>query len=607
MAATPERTPTVALRAGRRAIDGIPGVAIVDDLSWDAKENAWVLVCRVQVGGASSPFVPDMTDWYFLVDHAYPWGRLDIHPAASGSLCVTFQHQRLNAHRPPKRWRDGRVCTTTGLHSLQRTGYDIEPRDAEQRLAWHVMRLREWLIAADRGELAREGEPFELPDYPHGDSPIVAFSEAAETYGAWTGTPERVGLVEFSRVASPTRPLVVRRFLRLDHSLIHSPRWGTTLDGAPIEQDLGVWFRLDCPPFLPPWCAPVTWGELGDALHSQGVDLAQVLRTTLRLLRDGKPHVALLGFPVPARIGESPRQQHWLALRLPVASHGTRTARGFRPNESGYWQRDRTSVFAAAQPITWLKTENWHEEELSSRGRLPAACRQERVLVIGVGAVGACVAELLVRGGVHHVVLIDGDHLGAGNLVRHTLTIADLGKDKAAALAARLNATSPHARVEAINDAFPPSDPASLKVVAGCTVVVDCTGSDEVLAQVASFPWEADRLFVSVSVGLGARRLFCFAAIGREFPHDRFREAIQPWLALELEEQDGIPLPREGVGCWHPAFPARIDDVWLLAAAAVKELEQVVVARPAVPNLAVYEQSPNALPFTGFKRHGQET
>ncbi|MBL0240398.1 MAG: hypothetical protein IPQ00_07480 [Chloracidobacterium sp.] len=39
------------------------------------------------------------------------------------------------------------------------------------------------------------------------------------------------------------------------------------------------------------------------------------------------------------------------------------------------------------------------------------------------------------------------------------------------------------------------------------------------------------------------------------------------------ENADVIP-PREGVGCWHPVFPARADDIWMWGSIAIKVLLQ---------------------------------
>jgi molybdopterin/thiamine biosynthesis adenylyltransferase len=75
-----------------------------------------------------------------------------------------------------------------------------------------------------------------------------------------------------------------------------------------------------------------------------------------------------------------------------------------------------------------------------------------RVLVLGVGALGAACADMLARAGVGFLRLVDRDIVDHSNLQRQTLyTVhdADTAQPKAAAAAARLRAVNPACVVEA--------------------------------------------------------------------------------------------------------------------------------------------------------------
>ena len=99
-----------------------------------------------------------------------------------------------------------------------------------------------------------------------------------------------------------------------------------------------------------------------------------------------------------------------------------------------------------------------------------------------------------------------------------------------------------------------------------------------------------------------ACRLFCFTARGTAFPYTEFKDRLQPWLRLESSRYDLNDLPRDGPGCWHIRHPARIDDIWLLAAAAVRLIEQAAVNPPAAPVLNVFERQTDAAgKFVGIK------
>ena len=253
----------------------------------------------------------------------------------------------------------------------------------------------------------------------------------------------------------------------------------------------------------------------------------QTLQRASRPLRDGKWHPALLGFPIPQHVAGPPHCLHWQPIGLPRLSWGARTAKGFRPNEIGYQRRDRAEVIRAEARVEWLPSENWHIEQITTRGRVPDALASKAVLLIGAGALGSAVAELLVHAGVLRLLIMDDDHLHAGNLCRHTLTLCDLSAPKAQATASRLNAASPHARVEAIAEGFPRTTGQDALRVQQCQVIVDCTGQDDLIHELSSFSWEEPKHFLSLSLGFEARRLFCFAVRSSTFPEQAFHEGLR--------------------------------------------------------------------------------
>ncbi len=94
---------------------------------------------------------------------------------------------------------------------------------------------------------------------------------------------------------------------------------------------------------------------------------------------------------------------------------------------------------------------------------------------------------------------------------------------------------------------------------------------------------------------------FCFTAVGTRFPHAAFQKLIQPWLEKEIRENGGRELPREGIGCWHPVFPARVDDVWMMASLAVKDLDRSAVSASPGAVLRVYGQEHEGETFRGLR------
>lgn len=78
------------------------------------------------------------------------------------------------------------------------------------------------------------------------------------------------------------------------------------------------------------------------------------------------------------------------------------------------------------------------------------ALRSKRVILFGVGGVGSYAAESLIRTGLTHLTIVDGDVVQASNLNRQLpATRATMGMPKVEALKARLLEINPDAEIEA--------------------------------------------------------------------------------------------------------------------------------------------------------------
>jgi hypothetical protein len=64
--------PSEELLAGRRALDGMGGVKLLNDWAWEERVGKWVLHCRLSPRVAENGPIPPQTDWHVLVDRAYP-------------------------------------------------------------------------------------------------------------------------------------------------------------------------------------------------------------------------------------------------------------------------------------------------------------------------------------------------------------------------------------------------------------------------------------------------------------------------------------------------------------------------------------------------------
>lgn len=588
--------PTEALLIARRSLESVSEYELIEDLSWCERIGMWQLHFRLVMDLPANPYVAAVTDWYAVISPTYPCGSIKVFPANSGGIAHTFPHQKNNRVGEKNPWRTGELCLNTSLRSFSRRDYDIEPYDVELRLAWHVGRAVDWLLSAANGTLLASGDPFELPAFQTSGVEQVVVSEDADSFDAWSHTPEQAGLVMVKQTGHQGEVWVITSFLSDKKYEVHQVTWGRHLNAIEQQPQYGLWIRLNTVPVLPPWQAPKTWGELYQAATLQGINLQSLFTDLYLKTWTHRPVFLAIGFTVPATIGAPESQMLWQALRLPARAK----LKGFRSNTDGHKAVIVQKLFHKDQAVKWMETHNWSRSSIGARGHVDQSLTSKHSLIIGSGAVGSSLAELLIRAGCWYVTIIDHDLLEGGNLARHTLTLTDVNHFKAKGVANRLNAVSPHAVVNA--EVVPlqvklKQQPDWLK---SFDLIIDATANDEVLDQLDGAEKAPNTMFFSVSLGFKAHRLFVYADGQPDAISSCFREKLQPWLQKDLLEQQAQSFPRESIGCWHPLFPARADDIWMMTTTAVKLIETYLIEPLQPPTLTVIEQHQSEGRFTGI-------
>lgn len=152
--------------------------------------------------------------------------------------------------------------------------------------------------------------------------------------------------------------------------------------------------------------------------------------------------------------------------------------------------------------------------------------------IVGVGSVGSKIAETLVRSGLGHVVLVDGDVMLPGNLERHTLDWRDVGFRKAHAVRRRLLHIRPGADVFVVAENLDWQRSASrhatlIELLARCDVIVDATGDVPTSLFLGAVAAENKQPFVSVEVlegGIGC--IIARAVPGRDGTYSEGRAGL---------------------------------------------------------------------------------
>ena len=588
------------LNQARRALDSLSQVEIIDEWKFDNELNIWYLHLNIVIEYKTTYF-PQISQWYIVVDSNYPKGKIKVYPDVKNSITVTLYHQANNSKIERNGlWRKGALCLEVNTIST----FQSEPYSVDERLLYHVKRAINWLELAAKGQLVADNEPFELPEFTLSNvlEMQFAFSEDIVTFMQWESTDCRYGIAELDVYKSKPFVYYVKQFKSLNGNIEHYTQWGKYLSKTNISPPINApWILLKQPPVINEWQVPETLGDLIDACNSQHIDVMNVLKNVVSKIRDGKRHLLLLGFPVPKTFGGEPEIVFWKALYLPVVSYGKKTAKGFRTNQQGWWLRDKSEVLTRKTKLDWIISENWNQQEISQRGKMNDFLLRKKMLLVGAGCVGASVAEILVRSGVYNLTVVDSDIFEIGNLSRHVLNVGNIGELKELSLCSYLNSLNPHANIEVINDTLTIDEEFKTNIALDkYDIIIDCTGENSVLDVFQKADFRKSHIISSISVGLGAKHLYMTIMSGSTFYFNSFYKLISPYIQSERDLFDDYNLPRNGIGCWHPTFPARSDDVWLAAATAVKAIENYIITKSEKTLSLVYEQRENDGIFEGY-------
>jgi len=146
-----------------------------------------------------------------------------------------------------------------------------------------------------------------------------------------------------------------------------------------------------------------------------------------------------------------------------------------------------------------------------------AGLAEAKVAIVGVGALGSQVADLLARAGVGEYVLVDNDIVTPGNRVRHELDLADIGRAKTQAVGDRVRRVNPWAVVTTSEArlgtpftgaaqvaGIQRADDDLVALLGGCDVIVNATANGSASAYLSAIAAESGTPIVHSYVSAGA-------------------------------------------------------------------------------------------------------
>ena len=305
---------------------------------------------------------------------------------------------------------------------------------------------------------------------------------------------------------------------------------------------------------------PRTWDDLKRLIEDRAV-----AATSDRIIRDvDRRRIEYLFLRYRRR-----RYQDMIGLRLSNRSNGLAAVKVAHQGEGTLWLRAGFDV------------ESW---------------MSRRVAVVGLGAVGSSVADLLCRAGVSQFVFVDDDPMRPGNAIRHLTGLAAVGIPKVKAVRDQLVARQliRQEDIVMIEERFG-SDPSLVeKIFTENDIVIEATGSEQVAALTQHAATVTGTPAVSARLHRG----------GEVVRVERWKADSTHQLPFEIPRRHRPERPelREG-GCGDPVSPT---PMWAVATAAGISLavaSDLISGRDEYPDCVTYvlvEQPDAPMDSLGF-------
>lgn len=221
------------------------------------------------------------------------------------------------------------------------------------------------------------------------------------------------------------------------------------------------------------------------------------------------------------------------------------------------------------------------EKMFFGRGCFNSYLTARKIALIGLGAIGSIVAEILAHSGVSKVGLWDSDIVEPGNICRAAFRLSDLGKSKVEAVIDNFKSINPFVALKDIeehgfwrhtnyvNGSFYDNvnynhQDKALEQIKDYDLIIDCTGSNEML-HFLSYALK-DKEIISLCITNHSNELVCVSNVdGNPF---ELRKAY-----LSRIEQDTKNFYAEGEGCYSPTFFAKYADISALVNLSMRELD----------------------------------
>jgi len=281
----------------------------------------------------------------------------------------------------------------------------------------------------------------------------------------------------------------------------------------------------------------------------------------------------LLGYKIPNNEGY---EVHWDLIKINKIKLPIKTQLvPISERKSGH---DKYISICSTDKVIWGNTINSNYERFFGRGKLSESLINSKILIIGCGALGSSLAEILVRSGCRNISLDDFDSVASGNLCRSRYNLLDLNRKKIESLKANLTNISPYVNIFNIplklNHYYDMEEWLNKSI----DFVFDCSTDTEVTYTFDNINF-VGKVF-SLSITNKAKDLLCIGG------KDITRKTNHFYEFLGNEK----PSFFEGAGCGYPTFEANFNDISSLLNVAIMNINHQVETSNFLDNFIISQE-----------------
>lgn len=550
------------IREARSIIDEYKNVEILKDV-FEYEENFYMKI-SISINDTQNVFVPLLTYWYVKFNEK----GADFFPAKENGINVTFQHQSLNIDiKAECPFLSGKLCLDRPVHIFDNTAFDYLSPQYINRFKWFLDRAIDWINKAAQDSLVADGDPFELPEIDFSSKSEFLYKE--NSLEKWRTFPFQYGYAKINKKSiGKNNYYLLQEIYDVDKEEARGTVfWGDYFENSKNVSELSMWIRLNEIPIQKPWMFPRTWDELFEICNEQKIDIKRIIAILLiksKMISAGR--FLALAFPIPQYWGGQNKIMSWIFIDLPEFKFPDK---GFRKTLA---VKNNFYLNKLKGKINYYDNDNFDSKYLLSRGKIAERISQNTTAIIGTGSLGSMIAEALSRIGFESIFLFDSDKFHCSNIARHTLNLDNDSEIKTIAVKQKIIKNNPNLRVKP----FENLSSTNVQNLRPAKLIIDCSANNDVIKILSETKFAENKFFIIAAFGYGAKDLIIYFNKNTQFNGEEYKEKVIPIYKaiidnLSLSEKDLI---MQGIGCYHPVFPARFDEVSIWASMVVKSIER---------------------------------